>query len=345
MTTSPLLSRRIVLRSALGLLALIVVIALLWIVRGRRPEAKEGDDESGETAIAPPNRLRVVRGPLGDEGAIVLGNITLQRFGIATRVLASAAGIDRVRLTGVLVADPARTTAIRAPLAGRLVSLGASWPALGQSVAAGTVLGQVSDARPLAAPRSGTVTSVSAQPGELVQAGQLLLELTDFSHPLARIAWSDGAPFPAPRMLTLTLPTESRDDSSIEVEAHLVGPAATVDSLTRAPVYLYRLATVWPGGRPGAPVVALVPDPSRTAHGLFVPADAVVQWQGLPWIYLERGRGSFVRRPLDTSHLVTGGWIVSSGVAPTDTVVVRGAQLLLSEEFRSRVSVGDEDQQ
>jgi biotin carboxyl carrier protein len=342
MITSPPPRGTIVLRSALGLLVLIAVIALVWIVRARRPVAKESGEETGETAIAPPNRLRVLRGPLGDEGAIVVGSIALERLGIVTRVLASAVGVERVRLTGVLIADPSRTTAIRAPLAGRLVSPGETWPALGQSVAAGTVLGQVSDARPFAAPRSGAVTNVSAQPGELVQAGQTLLEITDFSRPLARIVWRDDAPLPAPRTLTLTSGSEWRADS-IEVEARLVGPAATVDSLTRAPVYLYRLSKVWSGARPGAPVIALAPDPSRAAHGLFVPADAVVQWQGLTWIYVKHGRDAFVRRPLDTSHPVTGGWIVSSGVAPTDTVVVRGAQLLLSEEFRSRVSVGDED--
>jgi hypothetical protein len=41
---------------------------------------------------------------------------------------------------------------------------------------------------------------------------------------------------------------------------------------------------------------------------------------------------------------VGGGWLVPDGgdLAPGDTVVVRGAQVLLSEEFKSRVRVGDE---
>jgi hypothetical protein len=47
-----------------------------------------------------------------------------------------------------------------------------------------------------------------------------------------------------------------------------------------------------------------------------------------------------VRVPTD--HPVTGGWVVGPPLAPGDSVVTRGAEELLSEEFRARVTVGDE---
>jgi hypothetical protein len=40
---------------------------------------------------------------------------------------------------------------------------------------------------------------------------------------------------------------------------------------------------------------------------------------------------------------VPGGWLVTSGVRAGDRMVVEGAELLLSEEFRSRVSVGEDE--
>lgn len=311
----------------------------------RLHHADAGDDQAGETAVAPPNRLRAMRSRSGDETAIVLDSGAVSRSRIATRVLdRMATDINRVQLAGVLVANPAQSTVIRAPVGGRLVSEREHWPVLGEFVAAGAELGQVSDARALTAPRAGTVTAVGAQPGEIVQAGQTLLEITDLSHPIARIVWSDGAPSRPPRKITVA-PVQSSRGTAVEADARLVGSSSSVDSVTRAPVYLYELASAWAGALPGAPIAAFVPDASGVTRGVLVPNEAVVQWQGLPWIYVARGRSAFVRLPLDTSHPVATGWIVTSGLAPGDTLVVRGAQVLLSEEFRSRVAVGDEDQQ
>ena len=73
-----------------------------------------------------------------------------------------------------------------------------------------------------------------------------------------------------------------------------------------------------------------------------MPDEAVVQWDGLAWAYRSRGEGSFERVAVPTDRPIAGGWIAPRGLSPGDTVVVTGAQELLSEEFRARVSVGDE---
>jgi len=328
---------------ALIVLGAAVAAGIAWLEQLHHADAGQGDAD--ETAVAPPNRLRAVRTRSGDETAIVLDSDAVLRSRIATRVLERmTADTNRLQLTGVLVANPTQATVIRAPVSGRLVSERSQWPILGAHVAAGADLGQVSDARALTAPRAGTVTAVDAQPGEIVQTGQTLLEITDLSQPIARIVWTDEAPSRPPRTITVA-PAQSPGAVAVHVEARLIGSSATVDSITRAPVYLYKLASVWAGGLPGAPITAFLPDGAGPTRGLYVPNEAVVQWQGLPWIYLARGHTQFVRVPLDTSHPVANGWIVASGVEPGDTLVVRGAQVLLSEEFRSRVAVGDEDQQ
>lgn len=264
-----------------------------------------------------------------------------RRAGIETVRLGSSSAGRTVSLAGMLIADPSRVSEVEAPIAGRLMVMdGGQWPAFGERVMAGATVGQVSDAKPLVMDRGGTVTRVGAQPGQIVQAGQMLLEVTDFSAPMARVVWRPGVAAPA----TIRVgPVEG----NVTVPARLVGLAPDADSLTRLPVYLYRIEHGWPGAGPGAAVHATVSLGGSDTRGLFVPADAVVQWEGLAWVYRERGgdRFSYERVRVDTSHPVPGGWIVNidQELAAGDTVVVRGAQQLLSEEFKSRATTGDDE--
>lgn len=328
----------------------LVVAAAIFV--GLLARGSERTAEAGRDApINAPSRMGTEQGPSGDEAAVVLDSVALTRANIATSVLRPAARVLTISLTGELIADPARITTLRAPVAGRLAALQGHWPALGESVAAGATVARVSDALPLALPRGGTVTRVSAQPGELVQAGQELLQLTDFTVLLARVAWPPQAPHTPPRTITLAPLGTSNATAhpSAYASADLVGPAADVDSITRFPVYLYRTSATWPGARPGAPVNAMVTEPGGSATDVFVPTIAVVQWQGLAWVYVRqtaaRDSTRFVRRRVDTSRPVAGGWLVTPagalGVHAGDGIVVRGAQELLSEEFRSRASVAD----
>ena len=272
-----------------------------------------------------------------------------RRAGIATRRLGSATTVGDVELAGMLIADPSRITTVQAPIAGRLATVeGGHWPTFGQRIVAGTVLGQVSDAKPLVADRTGTITRVGAQPGQIVQAGQVLLEVTDVGRPLARIVWRSDAPQPAPATIRVR-----GDVPAGWVIADLVGLAPDADSLTRFPVYFYRVAHGWPGAGPGTPVEATLAAAGNAARGLFVPAVAVVQWEGLAWVYVEHATTAgfaYERTRVDTGHPVADGWLVTpqageGHLAPGDAVVVRGAQQLLSEEFKSRATTGDDDQQ
>jgi multidrug efflux pump subunit AcrA (membrane-fusion protein) len=129
--------------------------------------------------------------------------------------------------------------------------------------------------------------------------------------------------------------------------ARLVGPAPDADPVTRRPAYLYRAERAWPGATPGTPVVAYAQSLASAAGDsaakrVFVPDLAVVQWQGLAWAYRAHGADRFERVRVVTDHPAPGGWIVSGPLAAGDSVVVRGAEELLSEEFRARVTVGDE---
>lgn len=337
--------RRRVLYVVGGIVA-VAVITLGFLV-GRRELAKE---RAREAPVAAPSRLREVSTPTGNDAAVVLDLATEQRAGIGTTVLSDPTSrAASIRVTGELIADPARVTTIRAPVPGRIAAIG-SWPVLGEGLTPGRAVAQVSDARPLVVPRAGVVTRISAQPGEIVQAGQELLQLTDFREPLARIVWRLDLPAVPPPTLTIA-PLGGSTSGAL---GRYVGAAADVDTLTRAPAFLYRVVATWPGARRGLPVVATLSDPRSSMSGVFVPDEAVVQWEGLAWVYVQRaapaqaGRPAerqYVRVRIPTTQPVDGGWlvpVVPGGVRGGDTVVIRGAQQLLSEEFRARIQVGEE---
>jgi len=311
-----------------------VAIALVLLYRGhhRDMEAAAARDEP----VVAPSRI-------GDDSGTVVVSLDRgerARVGLELAVLHQAAHRSERQLTGEVVPETERSAVLRAPVAGRFtLPPGAHWPSLGEHVAPGVPLAQVSDARPLTLAIAGVVTRVGAQPGSLVEAGQALLEVADYSRPLVRIAWLDPGTVAA-RALEV-----APGVSSPRVGARLVGPAPEADPVTRRPAYLYRASRAWPGATPGTPVVAFVaaaPRAAAVAAGTFVPDDAVVQWDGLAWAYRARDRDRFQRVRVPTDKPAAGGWIVGTGMAAGDSVVVRGAEELLSEEFRARVTVGDE---
>jgi biotin carboxyl carrier protein len=319
-------------------IALLVILALIAGAIAIRPEAGSRDVEDRaegsdpEKPVVAPSRVASGEG----EARVVLDTAEIRRIGLTTAALAGAAAEAGRRLSGQVVPEPERTVTLRAPVSGRLVAAeGRRWPSLGDRLAAGATIGRVSDAQPLAVPIAGVVTNVGARPGEIVEAGQILLELADNSRPVVRIAWPDDLGGARERLILLSSSGDAR------IEAALIGPAAEADPLTRLPAYLYRARRRWPGAVPGTSVSALVPEGGK-AEGALVPDRAVVQWEGLAWAYLQRGPGEYARVRVPTDRPAPGGWVAGPPLAAGDTVVVTGVQELLSEEFRARVTVGEE---
>jgi len=284
-------------------------------------------------ATAEPSHVTEQNGETG----VTLDSATVARIGLRSVEVRPATRRNETDLPALIVADPEASSFVRAGVAGRLaVPEGATWPRFGTRIERGAVVGVIGDARPIAAPRGGTVSRVLAQPGELVQPGQELLEVTAYDSPLVQVAWSAGLPEPPARMSFSAGPVGAR------VEGSLVGPAPAADPVTRSPAWLYRVGGGWRGMRPGASVTAHLPDASGIRRGVVVPAEAIVQWDALAWAYQEKGPGRYVRVRVPTEWPVSGGWLVSGALAAGDRVVVTGAGQLLSEEFRARIVVGEE---
>ena len=128
-----------------------------------------------------------------------------------------------------------------------------------------------------------------------------------------------------------------------DVQTTLISAATQTDPETQGATFFYS-APATPGLLAGMHVAVALPA-GQPERAVVVPRSAVVWAEGGAWIYVATGPGTFTRRAIATDLPVPGGYALAD-VAPGTRVVTRGAQLLLSEEYRShaRPVKGDEDE-
>lgn len=135
------------------------------------------------------------------------------------------------------------------------------------------------------------------------------------------------------------------------VTAVYVSPATTSDTngfgntfYYSAPANLLRI-----GMRVNVKVDPIVGDETK---GIIIPSNAVVWYAGKPWAYFKQATNleadsknsatEFVRKPISTDTEIDAGWF-NQGVDTDSEVVISGAQLLLSEEFKYLIKNENED--
>lgn len=154
-------------------------------------------------------------------------------------------------------------------------------------------------------------------------------------------------------LLQITLPPDLLLDppanASVEVggrsrraEVRYISPATRTDPKIQGLSFFYAAAAN-SGVLPGMNVRAYLVSGQPVA-GYTIPASAIVWWSGRAWVYVRVGDDSFTRReiPTDMPSGSDGGFVVPAGAfpEPQPQVVIKSAQLLLSEEFRSQIQVG-----
>ncbi len=127
------------------------------------------------------------------------------------------------------------------------------------------------------------------------------------------------------------------------IEAKIVSAALRTDPKIQGRSFLYIIPAAGGSLLPGMNVAALLPA-GEAAPGALVPASAVVWLQGKAWAYAQIKPGRFARRVVSTEQPVQDGWVQPAAFSRSEAFVVRGAQVLLSEEFRAQISVGEENE-
>ncbi|OIQ98145.1 hypothetical protein GALL_199090 [mine drainage metagenome] len=140
---------------------------------------------------------------------------------------------------------------------------------------------------------------------------------------------------PIPQTIRLQLP-----DGNF-AQASLISPSPRVDLRFQGRSYFYSAPVQKAGLAPGMNIPAYLPTGPQE-QGIFIPSTAVVWWQDKAWIYVQEDKGRYVRTEISTTSAMNDGWFATNDELTDKPVVVTGAQLLLSAEFRPQGGGGEE---
>ncbi|WP_123957860.1 hypothetical protein [Cupriavidus necator] len=158
-----------------------------------------------------------------------------------------------------------------------------------------------------------------------------LTRLLERREVLLRVVFPGGQAGAAPAVL------KAIGDGVAAFDARLISAAPQVDPGIQGQSYFYRAAApLATGARISARASVTVAVKATTKAGVLIPASAIVWYGGQPWAYVRTGKGEFQRRAIDPHFPQDGDYFVTDGFAPGELAVVRGAQLLLSEESRAQ---------
>ena len=83
---------------------------------------------------------------------------------------------------------------------------------------------------------------------------------------------------------------------------------------------------------------------SESGKYLAIPKEAVIWNSGQAWVYVQSSENKFFRKSIETITESSNGWIVKENqIKENDLIVINGAQLLLSEEFKYQIKNENDD--
>ncbi|HTI71614.1 MAG TPA: efflux RND transporter periplasmic adaptor subunit [Candidatus Limnocylindria bacterium] len=123
-------------------------------------------------------------------------------------------------------------------------------------------------------------------------------------------------------------------DPTRRVSIEVLGAAPSADPLTQGPAFLGTIPGK--GFVPGTAFDAFCPQPKALRTGAFIPSSAIVRHEGAAYVYTPLSADHFARRAVTLEQPLADGWLVSGGVTNGQSVVITGAQMLLSTELKGQ---------
>lgn len=129
--------------------------------------------------------------------------------------------------------------------------------------------------------------------------------------------------------------------ASLKIKATFISRAPNSSNAIPGKTYFYAAKTN--ELRAGMQVNAAIPQQKDYTPGVIVPNTAVVWYGGQPWVYKKIDNDQFLRLSINTDVETNNGWFYTGNLKANDEVVTRGAQLLLSEEFKYQITNENDD--
>jgi hypothetical protein len=313
-----------------------------------------------ERAIEVPIR---VSGKSGDS-VITLDDETQQRSGIETTALLSTPRAEELRAYG-MVLDVARLTELsnnyanaKAQVQTAYAKLAMSKPAYeraqklfnsdahvvsqAQVQAAEAAFGTDQASLVAAEAQVRALTATAYQEWGAVLGKSLVEESPTIKALIERENFLLQITLPPGVILSVAPPSASIETGKARQEITFVSPATRIDPRIQGVSFFYT-AEAASGVLPGMNVLAFLPS-GKSIEDIEVPSSAVVWLQGRAWVYRRTGPETFARVAIAPDLPAPGGGYFTNDVAKDAEIVTHGAQLLLSEEFRAQIQVGEDSQ-
>jgi len=352
--------RLLVALTGTALLAGIAALAIVGFVEGREDAAHETELEE---PIKPPLRVTL---PERGEPVLTLDEEAREAIGLQMADLRGAKYQDQVRAYGSVL-DLAALTTLNTNYITAVSQLNTARARLAASLPAFT------RAKALYAKDFGNLVQVQATEAVVVADRAAIDSAQSLVKTLRATAMQEWGPVIGNAMvvegglitrlierdeflLQITLPPGVHIDdipavASVEVggsshraEVRYISPATRADPRIQGISYFYA-APANSGVLPGMNVRAFLAS-GEPVDGVIIPSSSVVWWAGRAWVYRRLSEDTFSRMeiPTDMPAEKDAGFVVPASLFGADTqIVTTGAQMLLSEEFRSQIQVGDDD--
>ncbi len=353
----------------------LLIVALFWVLVFYSKDEYEAFQNSHEDEIATPNHISEKDGI----NIVSLSAVTQQNSGITTAKLTSSSFAGMLKSTGTVIAIDslieAKANYLRAKSEIALARA-ASGTNLQQYQRLKTLNDDdknvsdkvVQDALAMINADKAKTTAAELQLSNLQNAVKLqwgetlssvvfgdklaphLANLLTRKNVLLQVSLPPESPMPA---IGSTLNLSPLNSSNI-VTAHYVSPAALSDATGYGKTFYYsaNAEQLRIGMR-----ITVESAFSATASnsGVVIPNQAIVWFGGKPWAYFKQGKNKagdnqFARKPISADTEVAGGWFnknltqgLNQGLNSDSEVVVSGAQLLLSEEFKNQIKNENDD--
>ncbi len=156
------------------------------------------------------------------------------------------------------------------------------------------------------------------------------------------------------RLIQITLPSNkhladdvksiyiaSSGDRSKAIKADYVSVAAQTESLSQGESYFFK--TRAKNILSGMNLMAWILEKSESILGANFPKSALIWYMNQAFVYQKTSAETFVRRPLLNYSLLPDDNYLSQNLNANDEIVIEGAQMLLSEEFKGQIPKEGDD--
>ena len=349
-------------RIAHALLLLAVLAALTWALwkgwTARRAEYAEGHaEEAAEEATKPEDGKKEEPADEHEEAVVELSPEKAKAVGIETATLEKSELARSLQAFGRVI-DPTPLVTLDADLASAEAALAASRAEFERSqklLAAGENTSRKLFESAEAQFRADEIKARNLKRQARMQWGTALPDSEGGKrHAFVEALVQGDAALVRADLLPANRATEAPQSATVfalgrenePVPVASISPAAEIDPRVQAEAFILTVQKPPFPLRPGAAITAQLNFGGEKRAGYIVPRSAILRHDGRVWIYVkEKDKDEFVRKPVELDSALAKGWFVEAehaGLEPDDAVVVRGAQILLSNEMKAAAGTAEE---